>query len=413
MKRNALILITFIFFSISTLFNYSLYPLLISNDNSNQYFLIFIYFLSELISFLFLLYSKKNDKKLSTTLGTVAWVEESMVNSSLSETYNNNSTTMNLSQTKISTNQPFIGMKCVSFILPSIFDFFSKFCIFNGLKILENDIIIRDIVELLIIFFFSKILLHSLYIRFSILGAIIIFCSLIFVCFYCQISKDIKLYFNYNNDGIIGMLLCLAGEIFICIQTYFQLKYIKIGEKYCSREISWEGVFGLIISYIVFQISLIFPCYEADYTDDQILKKKFWYCVKDNTHSPFKNLFNNLREKIIWYLVYFLTCVFNNMIGLIISKYIGEVYKSTVCISRLSIIMLIVLIVHNDNNIGVFNCIVCGLFFAIILIGIILSIYLRKENDITFESKLPDSDLKDDETDSNIIDESRNEKIKV
>ena len=36
------------------------------------------------------------------------------------------------------------------------------------------DIIIRDIVELLIIFFFSKILLHSLYIRFSILGAIII-----------------------------------------------------------------------------------------------------------------------------------------------------------------------------------------------------------------------------------------------
>ena len=33
------------------------------------------------------------------------------INSSLSETYNNNSTTMNLSQTKISTNQPFIGMK--------------------------------------------------------------------------------------------------------------------------------------------------------------------------------------------------------------------------------------------------------------------------------------------------------------
>ena len=413
MKRNALILITFIFFSISVLFNYSLYPLLILNDNSNQYFLIFIYFLSELISFLFLLLSKKNDKKLSTTLGTVAWVEESIYNSSISETYNNNSTTMNLSQTKISTNQPFIGMKWISFILPSIFDLFSKFCIFNGLKILGNDIIIRDIVELLIIFFFSKILLQSIYTRFSIIGVIIIFCSLIFVCFYCQISKDIKLYFNYNYLGIIGMLLCLAGEIFICIQTYFQLKYIKIGEKYCSREIAWEGIFGLIISYIVFQFSLIFPSYEADYSDEQILKKKFWYCIKDNTYSPFKNLFNNLREKIAWYLVYFLTCVFNNMIGLIISKYIGEVYKSAVCISRLSIIMLIVLIVHNDNNIRVFNCIVCGFFIASIIIGIILSIYLRKEKDISFESKLPDIDLKDDETDTNIIDESKNEKIDV
>ena len=413
MKRNALILITFIFFSISVLFNYSLYPLLIINDNSNQYFLIFIYYLSELISFLFLLFSKKNDKKLSTTLGTVAWAEESIYNSSLSETCNNNSITMNLSQTKISTNQPFIGMKWISFILPSIFDFFSKFCNFNGLKILENDIIIRDLVELLIIFFFSKILLQSMYTRFSIIGVIIIFCSLIFVCFYCQISKDIKLYFNYNNFGIIGMLLCLAGEIFICIQTYFQLKYIKIGEKYCSREIAWEGVFGLIISYVVFQFSLIFPCYKDNYSDEQILKKKFWYCIKDNTYSPFKNLFNNLKEKIVWYFVYFLSCVFNNLIGLIISKYIGEVYKSTVKISRLSIIMLIVLIVHNDNNIGVFNCIVCGFFFASIIIGIILSIYFRKEEDITFESKLPDNDLKDDETDINIIDESKNEKINV
>ena len=350
---------------------------------------------------------------MSTTLGSVAWAEESMNNSSLSETCNNNSATMNLSQTKISTNQPFIGMKWISFILPSILDFFSKFCIFNGLKILENDIIIRDIVELLIIFFFSKILLQSKYTRFSIIGVIIIFCSLIFVCFYCQISKDIKLYFNYNNHGIIGMLLCLAGEIFICIQTYFQLKYIKIGEKYCSREISWEGVFGLIISYIVFQFSLIFPCYGDNYSDDQKLKKKFWYCIKDNTYSPFKILFNNLREKIIWHLIYFLSCVFNNLIGLIISKYIGEVYKSTVWTSRLSIIMLIVLIVHNDNNIGVFNCIVCGFFFASIIVGIILSIYFRKEKDITFESKIPDIDLKEDESDTNIIDESKNEKINV
>ena len=410
MKRNALILITLVYFIISVLFNYSLYPLLITNDNSNQYFLIFIYFLSELISFLFLIYSRKNDKKLTTTLGPVTWVEESMNNSSLSETYNNIPTSMNLSDTKISTSQPFIGMKWISFILPSIFDFLSKFFIFNGLKILENDIILRDIIELLLIFFFSKILLQSTYTRFSIVGAIIIFCSLIIVCFYCQISKDLKLYFKYNNLGIIGMLLCIGGEIFICIQTYFQVKYIKIGERHCSREIAWEGVFGLIISFIVFQFSMIFPCYETDYTDEEELKKKLWYNLKDKTYYAYGYLFNDLGDKFIWYLVYFLSCVFNNLIGIIISKYIGEVYRSIVHISRLSIIMILVLVLHNDDNIKIVNCIICGLFLISILIGLFLAIYLRKQKDITFGDRVPEIDLKDDYTDTILIEDNKNKK---
>lgn len=408
MKINALILITLIYFVISLLFNYSLYPLLITNDNSNQYFLIFIYFLSEIISFLFLIYSKKNDKKLTTTLGTVTWAEESMNNSLLSETYNNIPTSMNLSDTKISTNQPFIGMKWISFILPSIFDFLSKFFIFNGLKILENDIVIRDIFELLLIFSFSKILLQSTYTRFSIIGVIIIFCSLIIVFFYCQISKDLTLYFTYNNLGIIGMLLCLGGEIFICIQTYFQVKYIKIGEKHCSREIAWEGVFGLIISFIVFQFSMIFPCYETDYTNDEELKKKLWYSLKDKTYTAYGNLFSDLGNKIIWYLVYFLSCVFNNLMGIIISKYIGEVYRSSVHITRVSIIMILVLVLHNDGNIGIVNSIICGLFSISILIGIFLAIYLRKEKDITFGDRVPEIDLKDDYTDTILIDDNKN-----
>ena len=404
MKRKALIIITFIYFLISLLYNYSLYPLLILNDNINQYFLILIYFLSELFSFLFLLYSKKNEIKLSIFLGLVVSAEESRYSSSLS---NLSRSLVNLSYTKISSLQPFIGMKWISFILPSIFDFFSKFFIFNGLKILENDIIIRDIVGLLIIFLLSKFLLKSIYIQFSIIGVIIIFFSLVFVCFYCQISKDIKLYFNYNNLGIIGMLLCIGGEIFACIQTFFQIKYIKIGEKYCSRDIAWEGVFGSIISFIVFQFSLIVPCYDTDYNDDEILKKKFWYCCKDKSYSSYNNFFNNLRDKIIWYLAYFFPCIFINLLGITISKYIGEVYKSAVCISRLSIIMIIVLVVHNDNNSGVFNCIVCGLFFASILVGIFLAIFLRKERDITFEDGTPSIDLKDDYIEANFIDENK------
>ena len=199
MRKNTLILITVVYFSLSLLFNYSLYPLLITNEYSDQYFLIFIYFLSEIFSFFFLIFSKKNEKKLVSTFGPVLGVEESVNFSTLSETYNNMTTSINISDTIISAMQPFIGMKWPSFFFPALFDFLSKFFIFNGLKILENDIILRAIVELLLVFSFSKILLQSTYNRFSLVGSIIIFLGLIFVCFYCQISKNIKLYFEYNN----------------------------------------------------------------------------------------------------------------------------------------------------------------------------------------------------------------------
>ena len=59
---------------------------------------------------------------------------------------------MNISSTYISTMQPFIGMKWPNFIFPAIFDFLSKFFIFNGLKNLESDIIFRAIHEINLIF---------------------------------------------------------------------------------------------------------------------------------------------------------------------------------------------------------------------------------------------------------------------
>jgi len=407
MKRNILIIITIIYFSLSLLFNYSLYPLLITNENSNQYFLIFIYFLSELISFFFLILTKKKEKIISSTLGPKLSFEESMNNSSLSETYNNATTNMNISGTLISVYQPFIGMKWPSFIIPSILDFFSKFFIFNGLKILENDIILRAIVELFIIFFFSKIILQSKFIRFSIVGVIIIFCSLIVVCFYCQISRDIKLYFKYNNYGIIGILLCVVGEIFNAIQIFLQVKFIRIGEKHSCREIGWEGVFGVIISFILFQFSLIFPFYENDDNKDEILNKKFWYYCKDNDSSSISNLFNDIRDNIPWYFIFFLVSIFYNLTGIIMNKYIGEVYRSNVNVARLSIIMILVLRLHNDVDIGVVNSIICALFFISNFLGLFLSIILRKQRDITFEDRasLPEIYLKDDYEDTKIIEE--------
>jgi hypothetical protein len=410
MRKNTLILITVVYFSLSLLFNYSLYPLLITNEYSDQYFLIFIYFLSEIFSFFFLIFSKKNEKKLVSTFGPILGVEESVNFSTLSETYNNMTTSINISDTIISAMQPFIGMKWPSFFFPALFDFLSKFFIFNGLKILENDIILRAIVELLLVFSFSKILLQSTYNRFSLVGSIIIFLGLIFVCFYCQISKNIKLYFEYNNYSTIGMLLCIVGEIFASIQIFFQVKYIRIGEKHSCREIAWEGVFGLIISYFFFQFSLWFPMYASNYSENEKLSKKFWYCLKDERYSAIPYLFTNIKNNIIWYFIFFLVCILYNLTGTIISKYIGEVYRSSINVGRFALIIFLVLFIHNGDNIGVLNCIISVIFSLSIFIGLFLAIILRKQKDILFGDRgsLADIDLKDDLDNQNNNDENNN-----
>ena len=408
MRRNALIFLTIIYFVLSLLFNYSLYPLLMTNKYNDQYFLIFIYFLSEIFSFLFLIIAKKKEKKLTVVFGPILGVEESINFSSLSETYNNITTSVNISDTIVSSMQPFIGMKWPSFFFPALFDFLSKFFIFNGLKILESDIILRAIVELILVFSFSKILLHSTYNRFSVVGSIIIFISLIIICFYCQISKNIKLYFEYNNYNTVGMLLCVIGEIFSAIQIFFQVKYIRIGEKHCCREIAWEGVFGLIISYVIFQFSLLFPSYETDYSENEKLSEKFWYCLKDDSYLAIPNLFDNIRENFIWYFAYFLSSLFYNLIGTLISKYISEFYRSTINVGRLAIIMFLVLFIHNDNYIGALNCVICVFFLICIFRRLLLAIILRQQKDITFgdSQSLPGIDLKDDSDNQNNNDEN-------
>ena len=151
MKINTLIIITVIYLILSILFNYSIFQLLIVNESNDQYFLIFIYFLSEVFAFLFFFLPKSKDKIISYTLGPIIISDESMniTNTSISDnniTTNNITTSFNATDSQISTMQPFVGMKWISFLLPSIFDFLSKFCIFNGLKMIGNEIILRSIV---------------------------------------------------------------------------------------------------------------------------------------------------------------------------------------------------------------------------------------------------------------------------
>ena len=170
------------------------------------------------------------------------------------------------------------------------------------------------------------------------------------------------------------------------------------------------GVFGLIISYIFFQFSLWFPSYASDYSKGEKLSKKFWYCLKDETHSAIPYLFTNIRNNIIWYFIFFLVCILYNLTGTIISKYIGEVYRSSINVGRFALIIFLVLFIHNGDNIGVLNCIISVIFSLSIFIGLFLAIILRKQKDILFGDRgsLADIDLKDDLDNQNNNDENNN-----
>ena len=280
MKNNTMILMTIIYLSLSIIFNYGLFRLLIIDEFKNQYFLIFIYFLSEIISFVFFIFPKSKDKIITNALGPIIINEGSFdisiisaIDNNLSNNLtanslnvtdnnltNNITASLNATETRMSSlqQQPFVGMKIISFVIPSIFDFFSKFLIFNGIKIIGNEIIFRSIIQLLMILCLSFFLLKSKYINFSIKGVYVILGGLFFSFIYFQITKKLKLYFNYDSHGILGVILCFFGEIFASFQIFFQKKYFNIGEKYCHREIAWEGLFGFIISFIFLDYRYLF-----------------------------------------------------------------------------------------------------------------------------------------------------------
>ena len=390
MKNNTLILITIIYIVLSVLFNYALFHLLIVNENNNQYFIIFIYFFSELLSFFFFIFPKSKDKIISHTLGPIIINDTSIDISIISGTDNNLSnnltTSINYNDNRMASvqQQPFIGMKFISFLIPSIFDFLSKFFIFNGLKIIGNEIILRSVMQLVMVLILSKFFLKSKYNNFSIIGVFLILLGLIASCLYYQIFGTLKLYFENNIYGIVGMILCLTGEIFGSIQIFFQMKYFKIGEKYCYREIAWEGLFGIIISFIFFGFSLLIHCPNDKNQNNDEIKNIFFYCYKDTSMTPFKFLLNNLKNNIAWNIIFFLVGIFYNLVGALLAKYIGEVYRVAIDVGRISIILYLILFIPT-KDISLLSVILCGIFMTIILFGIILSIILRKQKDMTFE----------------------------
>ena len=75
--------------------------------------------------------------------------------------------------------------------------------------------------------------------------------------------------------------------------------------------------------------------------------------------------------------------MFYNLFGVILIKYIGEVYKATINVSRISIILLLIMFIHTDK-VSALSIVFSIVFLVIIFIGIFLSIKLRQQKDIIF-----------------------------
>ena len=173
MKIFLFVLVTVFYLIVLTLYNYSLYKLLTSKNFGHQYYLILIYFLCELFSFFDYFISKKREiiigdinpyivtTELSYSL-SISDISNNNIsnigNSSSISNIRNNSDNSNLSMTSnnLSSNGsidsniskiPFIGIKCISFILSSFLDFLSKIFIHNGIKYMHQDSILRCIIE--------------------------------------------------------------------------------------------------------------------------------------------------------------------------------------------------------------------------------------------------------------------------
>ena len=84
-------------------------------------------------------------------------------------------------------------------------------------------------------------------------------------------------------------------------------------------------------------------------------------------------MLSNIKNNIVWNIIFFLFSKFYNLFGVILVKYIGEVYKAAIDVSRVSIILLLIMFIHTDQA-SELSIVFSIIFFAIIILGIFLSI---------------------------------------
>ncbi len=367
MKLFPLILITAIYLFILTLFNYSLYKLLTNDKFGHQYYLILIYFLCELFSVIIHFIPRKREIIIGDINPYIVTTEMSgdfsisdisnnisniRNNSSLSNLRNNSdNSSISIASNNITSSGsidsnisriPFIGIKRITFIITSLLDYISKIFIYNGIKYMHQDSIIRCIMEIVLISVGSLLLLKLKKLYHSIIGLSIVILYLLIYIF----SDEAK-------ENFTGILLLLEGGLMNSIQYLIQSKYFLKGEQFIYRIVSWEGLYGSAISFLFLILASVINCpFEQKNNDnDNNVDNKDEYdfisfCNGNKFENSISSFFSDANKCLGWFIIYFISCIFYSFSGVFITKYVNVIYRASLDSFRM-IFFIFVLLINN------------------------------------------------------------------
>jgi hypothetical protein len=375
-KSIPLIILVLLYLFFSSVFNYSLYCLSMENNN-HQFYMITIYFMGEIISFILFLLPFKQKIFLDYKAEPINMSpNNSNNNSSLSgddsslnidDEFENNDSSEIDNERYFNFEHPFIGLKPISFLIPGLLDFFSKFLIINGINILNTDSLFRPVFCLLFTIIFSKILLKINIDKSTKIGYLLIIISLIILALYYQFFEQVhKLYLESNI--IIGLSFFLVAELLSCFKNILQAKYFIIGDIHFFRIVAFEGLFGFILSVIILILAINLNC---PLSIDN--KYKNIFCNGKKIESDLFKTINDIKSnnKTKWALFYLSCPLFYSLFGALFSKYNG--IMSRVSIEYCGICFWIVeLAIINNNNFSLVSYILCFICIITSIVGMIM-----------------------------------------
>ena len=374
-KIIPLIIISFIYLFISFIFNFSLYHL--SKDNNNhQFYMITIYFFGEIISFGLFLLPFKKENLVNYKLSPINFSRNnSNNNSSLSgdDTLNMESEFENNDFTDIENagffnlEQPFIGIKLISFLIPGLLDFFSKFLIINGINILTTDSIFRPTFFMIFTIIFSIFFLKINYDLYSKIGYLLIISSLIFSGIYFQCFDSIKDLYLQSNI-ILGLSFFIIGELLSSFQYTLQAKYFMIGDIHFFKVVAFEGLTGFILSIILLLFAININC---PFSSNNQLYSIF--CNGKHIESDLFKVMHDIKnnKKISWIIIYFLSPIFYSLFGSLLIKYNGIISRVGIECSGISFWIFILAIINN-NDYSLMSNIICFLCVGLSIGGMVI-----------------------------------------
>ena len=314
MGNSSSIIIYIAYYIIGCLFWFSLYQIFEINKfkQNNQFILLSIYFLCEILSLLLFLCTCKHssiDDSFSdlSSLDQNSSIDNNIHKDKASEIdlFGNTTTMMN------QTTKPFVGVKYISFIFPSICDIISKTLIFNGIILFTSFTFLQPLLGIIISVCVSAYTCNKndlkLYKTFyqTLVGAIISTIGLIVMIITYHIKE------KATQFSIVPFILIQLGELVKIAQYYIQNNYTSndIGTK-GYKEIAFEGIFGTIVTVLIAFIMHFLKC-------DYFFQKENPICNGDTLESVslFIQKINVLSSKGIFTLIYILSCVIYNLLG--------------------------------------------------------------------------------------------------